>query len=211
MRLLFFTDVHGSEPALKWVERSAGAFDAVLVGGDVTHRGRLEFAGRFFNMLGRLKIPVLFVLGNADSQDLKISRNLISIHGKTWQLGPMMVGGLGGSNLTPFRTPFEIPDEEAGRILESMGRVSALVSHCPPYDTKCDTTPSEENVGSRPVRSFVEKTSPDIVLSGHVHEARGTDRIGRTIVANPGALMFGNYAIVDTSGTLRVELKNEEL
>ena len=211
MKLLFFTDVHGSEGALGWVEKNGRNFDAILVGGDITQRGALEFTRRFLHMLSQLMVPVLFVHGNADPKDLELPSNLVSLHGRKSRMGSLLIGGLGGSNLTPFNTPFELPDEEVEKILDSIGAVNILVSHCPPYRTNCDTTPNEENIGSKPVRSYIEKTSPELVLSGHVHEARSTDKIGGTVIANPGPLMFGNYAIVELSGRLRVYLKNEEL
>lgn len=50
------------------------------------------------------------------------------------------------------------------------------------------------SVGSTAVREFVEKTQPLLGLHGHVHEGRGTTKIGRTLCINPGS----DY----TSGTL---------
>ena len=32
------------------------------------------------------------------------------------------------------------------------------------------------------------------VITGHVHEGKGVEKIGNTTVINPGALMEGNYA-----------------
>ncbi len=211
MKGLFFTDVHGSEAALRWVKKNGENFSIVLVGGDLTHGGESEFTERFLEMLSQLEPPVIFVPGNSDPKDLVIPSNLTSLHGKKYRLGSLFVGGLGGSNLTPFNTPFEVPDEQAERTLDSIGPVEVLVSHCPPYHTKCDTTSSMEYIGSRPVRSYVEKYAPRLVLSGHVHEARSVDKIGKTTIVNPGPLMFGNFAVVDLSRGVSVELKNEEL
>ncbi len=182
MRILFVSDIHGSEAALSWVAKNGGKFDSFLVGGDIIQRGGLEFAERFLRMLSRLKVPVLVVPGNLDPEELAVPPNVVSLHGRSVKLGSLVAGGLGGSNRTPFGTPFELSDEDAERILDSIGSVDVLVSHCPPYGTRCDTTANDENIGSKPVRSYVEKTGPQIVLSGHVHEARGVDKIGETVI-----------------------------
>jgi Icc-related predicted phosphoesterase len=211
MKILYFTDVHGSEAGLSWVKENGGDFEAILVGGDITQRGDLGFTERFLRMLSRFNVPVLFVPGNSDPKGLAIPSNVTSLHGRRAKLGSLVVGGLGGSNRTPFGTPFELSDGQAKRILDSIGSVDVLLSHCPPYGTKCDTTANEESIGSKPVRSYIEKNAPLLVLSGHVHEARSVDKIQETVIVNPGPLMFGNYAVADLTGGVRVELKNDEL
>jgi len=42
-------------------------------------------------------------------------------------------------------------------------------------------------VGSTAVRTFVEKHQPLLGLHGHIHECKGVDRIGRTLIINPGS------------------------
>ncbi len=66
-----------------------------------------------------------------------------------------------------------------------------LVSHSPARDTRCDLTAGRNHVGSRALRSYVERHQPPLVLSGHIHESpriSGTwrDLIGATTVVNPG-------------------------
>ena len=68
---------------------------------------------------------------------------------------------------------------------------TVFVLHSPPRDTTCDMTGLRAHVGSRAIRSFIERHQPPLVLSGHIHEsprvsASYRDRIGRTVVANPG-------------------------
>ena len=76
-----------------------------------------------------------------------------------------------------------------------------LVSHTPPADTVVDRTGSGLHVGSRAVRQFIERVQPDLCLTGHIHEARGTDTLGRTLVVNPGELAAGGYAVITFDGT----------
>ena len=43
------------------------------------------------------------------------------------------------------------------------------------------------HVGSKAVRQLIEKDQPLIGLHGHIHEARGFVKIGRTLCINPGS------------------------
>jgi len=44
-----------------------------------------------------------------------------------------------------------------------------------------------EHVGSKAVREVIEKYQPLLGLHGHIHESKGYDKIGRTLVINPGS------------------------
>jgi putative phosphoesterase len=209
LKALFFTDVHGSTEARDWVVRAAPDYDAVIVGGDLTRGGQVGFSEKFLRDLATVAPNTVFVHGNADPPTMTIPASVTALHGKTIGLGDTLLGGLGGSNITPFGTPFELEDVQTEKILNKMGKVQLLVSHCPPFNTKCDTTAADEHLGSKTVRAYVENHSPAVVLSGHVHEARSTDTIGKTLVANPGPLMFGNYAVVELGPSPRVALKQE--
>lgn len=65
------------------------------------------------------------------------------------------------------------------------------VIHAPPFNTACDVLFDGRHIGSKAVRSWIEKTQPRLTLHGHIHESpklSGTffDRIGPTTVINPG-------------------------
>jgi Icc-related predicted phosphoesterase len=66
------------------------------------------------------------------------------------------------------------------------------VIHCPPFQTRCDVLFNGQPIGSRALRRWIERRQPLLTLHGHIHESpkmSGTffDRIGRTVVVNPGA------------------------
>jgi Icc-related predicted phosphoesterase len=42
-------------------------------------------------------------------------------------------------------------------------------------------------VGSTAVRTVIEKYQPMLGIHGHIHESRGTVKIGRTLCINPGS------------------------
>lgn len=115
---------------------------------------------------------------------------------------------LGFSNITPWKCPRDIPEEELGsKIQQLVGQVGSPENcifnfHCPPFDSGLDTAPHlDENlrpvfkagevemipVGSRSVRDAIQRYQPLLGLHGHIHESKGFLKIGRTICLNPGS------------------------
>jgi len=112
-------------------------------------------------------------------------------------------------NPTPWNTPRE--DSEKGlwkRLNKLLNQVSVdwnhilLNTHCPPYNTRLDLAPKLDknlkpitamgqpimvHVGSKSIRKFIEKYQPLMGLHGHIHESYASDKIGKTIVVNPGS------------------------
>ena len=41
---------------------------------------------------------------------------------------------------------------------------------------------------------FIKENQPLAVVCGHIHEGKAVDKIGDTVVINPGPLQEGNYA-----------------
>ena len=76
------------------------------------------------------------------------------------------------------------------------------VVHSPPFATTLDRllggiTP----IGSRALRTFIDRRQPPLTLHGHVHESPGVERLGRTVSVNPGDSVTRLRAI-------RVDLKD---
>lgn len=206
--MLFVVDVHAKKQAINWIERKADKYDLIIVGGDLCTLEETSFMFRFLEACLIFK-EVLFVPGNNDPANPELPTRVKNLHGKKIKLWDITIGGLGGSNKTPFNTRFELEDNEAEKVLSNIGKVDVLVSHCPPYGTKCDLSLGR-HVGSIPVRNYIEKNSPKLVLSGHVHESRALDRIDGTTVLNPGPLMYGNYAEIMLE-SLGAELRREKM
>lgn len=124
--------------------------------------------------------------------------------------------GVGFSPTTPFNTPGEFPDEQfaiwLNEIMAAHPELSperpgltdspawVFVSHTPPYNTRCDRLANGIPVGSPAIRAFIERYQPTYCLCGHIHEAVGTDTLGKTTIINPGALAGGGYIILELSG-----------
>jgi Icc-related predicted phosphoesterase len=114
----------------------------------------------------------------------------------------------GYSNMTPWHCPRDISEIELAKKIESMAiQVKNMKNcifnlHAPPYNTIIDTAleldkdfkpvtrqgrPSEIPVGSTAVRESIEKYQPLLGLHGHIHESRGSYKLGRTLCLNPGS------------------------
>lgn len=205
MRFAVISDVHGNAEKAKKLVAVLGKrdFDALLIAGDITHFKGRESAEKILDVLEELGRPMLAIMGNCDGKDVLdlLEERGISVHDKRVELDGVGIVGFGGSNITPFSTVWEFHDDE---ILASLARNyrpgDVLLLHTPPYGTKADRIYSGRHVGSKGVRRFIEEREPPLVLCGHIHEARGVDSIGKTLVVNPGPLFRGYYAIAELKG-----------
>lgn len=91
---------------------------------------------------------------------------------------------------------------------ENKERKVIFVSHNVPYNTKLDLISSKEahekvkgkHYGSKLIRRIINKYQPLLAFGGHVHENQGKDKIEKTMIINPGAIVDGKYAIIDVEG-----------
>ena len=187
MRLIYISDIHGHFNALGGLPKA----DLLVVGGDFTQFGMLEDFQEAVKKVESVAPSLLAVSGNLDVPEgdaaLSLSGHLLSPE-DVLECGGLRFAGISGANRSPFSTPYEWEDEDMGRRLSHFGKgaFDVLVSHTPPFDCGADEIGSGASVGSRAVRSLVERVSPLIVLCGHIHEARGIYSMGGIPVVNPG-------------------------
>lgn len=208
MRLLALADLHGELGGIDGIPTEG--YDVVVFVGDITNFGPVGLAREAVQKLKALGKPVLAAPGNCDPQEVVavLEEERVNLHKKKTTIDGVSFFGLGGSNPTPFDTPFELSEEDIKKALEEQGGGDVLMVHAPPKGTVCDQIPGVGHVGSVAVRDAIEKFKPKIVVCGHIHEGMGTDRIGESVIVNPGELSKGNYAIVDLDG--KVELHGAE-
>ena len=72
----------------------------------------------------------------------------------------------------------------------------ALTVHCPPYGT-LDLTSVNRHAGSTAIAKLVQEFKPRVVLSGHIHEARGIVERDGTLFMNPGPAKDGYSGIIE--------------
>jgi len=133
----------------------------------------------------------------------------------------------GWVNPSPWKTTREEEEDKLEERLEKYisqlkNMESAIFNfHAPPYQTKLDEAPLLDKdlnpiiqggrvvmvpVGSKAVKKMIEKYQPFLGLHGHIHEAAGCMKIGKTYCVNPGS----EYA----EGILRaflIEFKGNEI
>lgn len=209
-------DIHDEPQCFARIPELSHA-DGIIVTGDLTVTGGVKQAELVMEALSACGIPVLAQIGNMDRPEVDqwLSEKGCNLHAATRELTPQIaIFGVGASTFTPFGTPSEFPESAFSAWLEACWKKAraypqrVLVSHNPPKDTNCDAISDGVHVGSTAVREFIEENQPDICLCGHIHEARAMDRIGRTLVVNPGPLAQGGYVLLrSNAGTLSAELK----
>lgn len=215
MRLLSFTDIHGAYDCVEDAMRREKDFDAVVIGGDLTTRGTEQEAAAALERFSHHGRPLFVVAGNMDNPSFdRLFESLgVGINGRGLFFKDVGLFGVSGSPFTPMHTPYEIPEEEIGRRAERgfqdvrAARVTVFVPHAPPHRSTLDTIFLGKHVGSTAVREFIQKRQPHIVVCGHIHEARGIDRIGQSEIVNCGAARLGSYAIITIDKTIHIDLK----
>lgn len=132
---------------------------------------------------------------------------------------------LGFTNMTPWNCPRDIPEDELSKKVEALmsqvrnPETSIFNFHCPPFNSGLDQAPKLDekltpvlapggapvmiSVGSPSIRAAIEKLQPMLGFHGHIHESRGTVKLGRTLCINPGSeytegILRG--AVVDIDG-----------
>jgi Icc-related predicted phosphoesterase len=172
--------------------------------------GWLTLADERLRPLGK---RLMFMLGNDDPPEL--ARLLDAAPWGEHDEGRVLaldddheIMSWGFSNKTPWNSYREQDEPE---MAASMAKMAARLSHperavvnvhAPPFDSQLDDAPVlDENmqvqqvlgqvkmapVGSTAVRDFLVERQPLLSLHGHIHEASGIRRLGRTIAINPGS------------------------
>ena len=148
--------------------------------------------------------------GNDDREDIDAIIALSPVvelaEGQVVDVAGVEMISTGWSNPTPWQTHRECSEEELGdriarpaALLRNAGR-AIFNLHCPPYGSKLDEAPALtpdlrpmyggqalRPVGSTAVRDAILRYQPLLSLHGHIHEARGAARLGRTLALNPGS------------------------
>ena len=162
---------------------------------------------------GDRKVPCFVNAGNDDPREIdeviEAASRVEFLEGRVVELpGALELASCGFANITPWRCPRDVEEDELGARLEAVAsRVSApewaiFNFHCPPYDTQIDQGPvlgedmrmrstaggvEMHPVGSTACRAVIEQYQPLLGFHGHLHESRGTFKLGRTVCINPGS------------------------
>ena len=113
MKLLALSDLHGDYTHIEAICGHGQNYDAVIIAGDLTNFGPDEKA---LELPGMFNAPILAVPGNCDNPSLLkvLDENMINLHNLSHTINGITFIGLGGSNPTPFNTPFELSEKKIG-------------------------------------------------------------------------------------------------
>lgn len=165
------------------------------------------------NRLQGSKVQCYIMAGNDDDpgvvEILNHSNVVVNPELKKVELpGGYEMVSIGYSNVTPFDSPRELKEDKLYELIieqtDALSNPETTIFnlHCPPYDSGLDIAPelttdlrivmkggqpSMIPVGSTAVKKAIKEIQPLLGLHGHVHESRGTVKIGRTLCINPGS------------------------
>lgn len=212
MKILVLADIHGERKALsKVINGVKEDYDLVVCPGDFTDMfnvpqdfTQMDVANLVIQQLLATGKPVICVPGNHDPFELidLLAGYGISVHGSTKEASGTTFLGFGGA-ATPFNTIIEPSEADIKAWLDKLSPKAkagfVLVVHNPPKDTKLDEIKGK-HVGSQAIRDFIEARKPSLVISAHIHENTGTDKIGSSTVFYPGPVFDGFYGIAEIKG-----------
>jgi Icc-related predicted phosphoesterase len=226
MKILVIADMHGYSDDVSTFFKKIDAtdFDLIICPGDFTDMfnqppgfSQHNIADLILQKLVAFRTPLLCVPGNHDPYEIidAFEEYDVNLHGKVKKFKGETFMGWGGA-VTPFHTAFEPTEEETREALEDMGKKVGddfiLISHNPPKNTKLDRVATGEHVGSQVIRDFIEKKKPKLVITAHIHESSGEDRIGESPIFYPGPFYTGRYGVIDVQGKkVKCEIKRISL
>lgn len=203
LTIVAVADIHGDVEAVRKASDALSTADAVLLAGDLTNFGNEHDVARVVTEVRKHNPAVLAIAGNCDLPEVDgyLSKEGINLDGTCVLKEGIAFVGIGWSliyvaELGQRRHKRFV--EKAVATIPQSGPV-VLLTHQPPFGTAADLVPSGSYVGSRSLRSLIERTQPLICFTGHIHEGRGVDQIGVTKVINPGPLSAGGYAYAEVS------------
>jgi Icc-related predicted phosphoesterase len=205
-----FGEIFGVEKTAEWISlRTAGRFDEARafsrglwasIDGDpmdvITQQVRAQYAAMFAAMPD----PTYLTYGNVDlpalwPEFLGPAHHVLD--GQITTIGGRVFGFVGGGLPTPYRTPFEIPEDvyaaKVAAVFDAAAaagrRVDVLCTHIPPAvpDLTYDVVARRFERGSEATLAAIREHQPPLALFGHVHQPLAArTRIGRTECVNVG-------------------------
>lgn len=195
IKILAAGDIHGDTGLVKRLAKKAKKenVDIVILAGDLTfdESSTSGIIGPFV----KEKKTVLLLHGNHESlatvdflADL-YSPSAKNLHGYSFSKGDVGIFGCGGADFgaSPMsEKEFFETLEKANKNLDKIKGIKKkiMVTHMHPFKSKAEFSGFK---GSKGIRKAISKFKPDMLLSGHIHEAEGIEeKIEKTRVINIG-------------------------
>ena len=183
MRILFFTDIHGSTRHLNEIVEKSRNADIIACPGDLTiFENGLDEIFRKLNSTGK---PIIVIHGNHESASsmsvLSLRyKNVHFIHKSYYIHEDVIFFGHGGGGFDSFQgLPKPKKEDKNFRLI--------LLTHAPPYGTAIDDMDGGWHVGCKNYKEFILAHQPILAVSGHIHETfELEEQLGNTLMFNPG-------------------------
>ncbi|MCK5107735.1 MAG: metallophosphoesterase family protein [Nanoarchaeota archaeon] len=192
MKILAFTDLHGSLRDFKSVKKKAKRCDTIICAGDLTFFE--EDVEYFLSELNSWGKKVFMIHGNHEGlRNMKIwckkHKNIRFIHKKVEKFNDVMIIGYGGGGFSHEDEKFEKWGKKITKDVDNFQKNKCKVLfmiHAPPYGTKLDKL-DMGHVGNISFREFILRSKLDLVICGHLHENEcKKDKLNGIKVINPG-------------------------
>ncbi len=209
MKILILSDLHAHNDVLDKMDDVFAKSDAVLFAGDFAACFKPETGKEALLQLCKKHDTIFAVLGNCDNedfledleeQDVCVEKTLVYHEG-------LAFAGAGGGTYFTGKTEFEREEQDiiadfniVKNCVEETGDKSLwknliLICHNPPKGKTVDAVNENLHAGSELFAKYIEENQPLAVVCGHIHEGVGMEKIGETLVINPGSLgEAGSYA-----------------
>ncbi|MDP4506290.1 metallophosphoesterase family protein [Nonomuraea turcica] len=197
-----FPALFGAQKAAEYVAlRTAKRFDEAremsaalwaTLDGDPREHIERNVRAQYAALFAAMPAPAYLTYGNVDIPRLWPEFAQPGHHvldGQVAEIGGLRFGFVGGGLRTPYRTPYEISDEEYAAKVEAIGEVDVLCCHIPPAvpELLYDVVARRFERGSEATLEAIRRTQPRYALFGHVHNPlRDRIRVGRTECMNVG-------------------------
>ncbi len=216
MKIIAITDIHGNYKKAEEIILYEKP-DILIIGGDLTNVGSIKEAELAIQKFQKYTAEMLSIAGNMDlpGHDTLFDQHGISINGNGKIINGIGFFGVSGAPLSPLNTPYEIEEKSVSEILIKGfkkikdTKIKILVSHAPPYGTELDVIHSGRHVGSTAVKNFIEAHDINVLICGHIHEARGKCLFNNIQMINCGEGSKGFYALLRIED--EIEIQNMEL
>lgn len=173
-----------------------------------------QFIHSFYSTLGDLAIPFVAVAGNMDAPIARFSKKVEQLmnhypsihflHGSYTSVNSISIGGFGGE-IHPAEENYFITATTPSKLKQKLSlHADILVFHQPPIGSVVSMEGAVQK-GHSAVNSIIEKAKPSLVFCGHAHRGQGQEKMGNTVVINPGALKNTNYALVNWDEDITVD------
>ncbi|SDI01149.1 metallophosphoesterase family protein [Nonomuraea jiangxiensis] len=197
-----FADLFGADNAAVFIGlRTAKRFDEArelsarlwaTLDGDPREHIERNVRAQYETLFAAMPAPAYLTYGNVDIPRLWADYARPGHHvldGQVAEIGGLRFGFVGGGLKTPYRTPYELADEEFAAKVEAVGAVDVLCCHIPPAvpELLYDVVARRFERGSEATLELIRRTQPRYALFGHVHNPlHRRTRVGRTECVNVG-------------------------